>query len=105
MSCILVDIDQFWCVQKITAASSSNSINVTNIGKYIFIPNELFNMSQITYLFFSGLGEVNKLKLNKIPMNKRINLRNLKFIEIYKRIHPNNVIIEFVKTIQHYILS
>ena len=79
---IICDIDQFWRVTKLTSRSIwKDCLDITQIHKFDFIPSELFNMWQITYLYFD-ISRSSDVKLNRIPINRRVNLRNVDFDEI-----------------------
>lgn len=82
MACITVDIDQFLCVHRLSRSrliftKYDNSIDITNLDLFEFIPFELFNMTQIRYIFLDLHNS--KHKLDRIPISRRINLRNINF--------------------------
>ena len=101
---VLVDVDQFWCVTRITSLTDyHNSIDITDIENLTFIPCEIFNMINITYIYFYATTTRNKHILNRIPLRKRINLRNLHFSYMFKHISRNDsILLEFLKSIQSY---
>ena len=99
MSCIQVDIDQFWCASSVTWYSCivwNNSIIIEQ--KYTFIPFELFNMSHLNFLDLSGISTDDDPRLTRIPINKRINLMKIEYL-YYTPYPPDCAIKRFMKTI------
>ena len=102
MKYITADIDQFWRVTKITSSVRyRDTICVADVSKYIFIPYEIFNMIHINYIYFHVDSYNSKNKLDRIPLRKRINLRNLNFGDIRDAAF-DSYILEFIKPIQQH---
>ena len=72
---ILVDVDQFLLVHRISRSSSISNLYVRNVRNYTFVPRELFNMIQLEYMFFSASEAPSAL--NNVNVKCRTNIRNL----------------------------
>ena len=50
---ILVDVDQFLLITRISAQNGTDTLGIYYLSSYKFVPRELFNMVQIKYIYFN----------------------------------------------------